>query len=88
MKKTYVTDMTVGKPLGLLVSFMLPLLIGNIFQQLYNIVDSIIVGQYVGADAADFAQFRMVTFSLCTNPLPVKNRKGFYLFMEIPLEFL
>ena len=43
MKKTYVTDMTVGKPLGLLVSFMLPLLIGNIFQQLYNIVDSIIV---------------------------------------------
>ena len=51
MKKTYVTDMTVGKPLGLLVSFMLPLLIGNIFQQLYNMVDSIIVGQYVGADA-------------------------------------
>lgn len=39
-------------------------------------------------DAADFAQFRMGTFSLCTNPLPVKNRKGLYLFMEIPLEFL
>ena len=39
-------------------------------------------------DAADFAQFRMVTFSLCTNPLPVKNRKGFYLLMEIPLEIL
>ena len=48
--------MTVGKPLGLLVSFMLPLLIGNIFQQLYNMVDSIIVGQYVGADALPLVQ--------------------------------
>lgn len=28
-------------------------------------------------DTADFAQFRMGTFSLCTNPLPVKIGKGF-----------
>ena len=30
---------------------MLPLIIGNIFQQLYNMADTIIVGRYVGADA-------------------------------------
>ena len=69
MKKTYVTDMTVGKPLGLLVSFMLPLLIGNIFQQLYNVVDSIIVGQYVGADAlaavGATGSLNFLIFSLC-----------------------
>ena len=69
MKKTYVTDMTVGKPLGLLVSFMLPLLIGNIFQQLYNMVDSIIVGQYVGADAlaavGATGSLNFLIFSLC-----------------------
>ena len=69
MKKTYVTDMTIGKPLGLLVSFMLPLLIGNIFQQFYNMVDSIIVGQYVGADAlaavGATGSLNYLIFSLC-----------------------
>ena len=48
--KTYVKDMTVGNPTGLLLSFMLPMVVGNIFQQLYNMVDSMIVGQIVGAD--------------------------------------
>ncbi|MEY8267855.1 MATE family efflux transporter [Lachnospiraceae bacterium 64-25] len=49
--KTYVKDMTTGEPAGLLLSFMAPMVVGNIFQQLYNLVDSMIVGQYVGADA-------------------------------------
>ena len=44
-------DMTVGKPLKNLVAFSVPLLIGNLAQQMYNTVDSIIVGQYCG-DAA------------------------------------
>ncbi len=44
-------DMTVGSPLYNLAAFSIPLLIGNIAQQLYNTVDSIIVGKYVG-DAA------------------------------------
>ncbi|MEG0378664.1 MAG: MATE family efflux transporter, partial [Eubacterium sp.] len=44
-------DMTQGKPVKILVTFMLPMLLGNIFQQFYNIVDTIIVGNYVGADA-------------------------------------
>lgn len=44
-------DMTKGNPTSLLLTFMLPLLIGNIFQQLYNMVDSIVVGRLLGADA-------------------------------------
>ena len=46
-----VNDMTRGKPAKILMVFMLPMLLGNIFQQLYNIVDTVIVGNYVGADA-------------------------------------
>lgn len=44
-------DMTTGNPLKLMLLFTLPVLIGNIFQQLYNMVDAIIVGQFLGADA-------------------------------------
>ncbi len=44
-------DMTKGKPLALILAFCLPMVCGNIFQQLYNMVDSIIVGQYVGVKA-------------------------------------
>lgn len=45
------TNMTQGKPLKLILPFMVPLLIGNIFQQLYNIADIIIVGRTIGVDA-------------------------------------
>lgn len=44
-------DMTRGEPLGLIVRFSLPLLVGNAFQQLYNMVDSWVVGQFVGTTA-------------------------------------
>ncbi len=44
-------DMTTGSPLYNLAAFSIPLLIGNIAQQLYNTVDSIIVGKYVGDTA-------------------------------------
>ena len=44
-------NMTEGKPLALLSVFALPLLIGNLFQQAYNLADSMIVGQMLGADA-------------------------------------
>ena len=44
-------DMTKGKPTKLLVLFMGPLIIGNIFQQLYSMADTIIVGHFVGVDA-------------------------------------
>lgn len=46
-----VKDMTVGKPAKLILSFSIPLLIGNIFQQFYSMVDAIIVGRYVGKEA-------------------------------------
>ena len=46
-----VQDMTTGRPLVNLVAFATPLLIGNLAQQLYNTVDSIIVGQFVGDSA-------------------------------------
>ncbi len=45
------TDMTKGSVLGQLVAFSVPLLIGNIFQQLYNTVDSVVVGNFVGKEA-------------------------------------
>lgn len=44
-------DMTVGSPLSVLLKFSIPLLIGNLAQQLYNTVDAIVVGQYVGDNA-------------------------------------
>jgi Na+-driven multidrug efflux pump len=45
------TDMTVGVPWKQIVMFTLPMLIGNIAQQLYSTVDSIVVGKYVGDNA-------------------------------------
>lgn len=44
-------DMTVGNPVRQIVKFMIPMLIGNVFQQLYNTVDSIVVGKYIGDNA-------------------------------------
>ena len=44
-------DMTVGRPLDVLMRFSVPLLIGNFAQQLYNTVDSVIVGRYIGDTA-------------------------------------
>ena len=48
---TLVRDMTKGNTVKLLLVFSLPMLIGNIFQQLYNVADSAIVGRGVGPDA-------------------------------------
>ena len=45
------TDMTVGVPWKGIVAFTIPMLIGNIAQQLYNTVDSIVVGKYIGDNA-------------------------------------
>lgn len=45
------SDMTMGKPWKKIVLFAVPMLIGNVAQQLYSTVDSIVVGQYVGDNA-------------------------------------
>ena len=44
-------DMTVGNPTKMILNFTIPLFIGNVFQQLYNMADTIIVGKFVGANA-------------------------------------
>ncbi len=44
-------DLTEGKESKQIFKFAVPLLIGNVFQQLYNIVDSAVVGNYIGKDA-------------------------------------
>lgn len=49
--ETKVMDMTKGDTTKLLIAFSIPMMIGNIFQQLYNVVDSSIVGKFVGSDA-------------------------------------
>ena len=49
--KNNLTDMTVGNPAKHILLFALPTLIGNIFQQIYNLADSIIVGRFIGSNA-------------------------------------
>ena len=44
-------DMTTGKPWQKILVFTLPMLLGNVAQQLYNTVDSIVVGKYIGDNA-------------------------------------
>ena len=48
---TKIKDMTADKPLPLILSFALPLMIGNVFQQMYTVVDTIVVGKALGVDA-------------------------------------
>lgn len=51
MKNELTKDMTTGNPIKLILLFSIPLLIGNVFQQFYSMVDTIIVGRFVGVDA-------------------------------------
>lgn len=51
MQQEKMLNMTEESPIKLLIYFSIPMLIGNVFQQFYNIIDSIIVGKLVGADA-------------------------------------
>ena len=44
-------DMTAGKPMSIILNFTLPIFIGNVFQQFYNMADAVIVGKFVGTKA-------------------------------------
>ena len=44
-------DMMIGNPMKIILLFSIPVLLGNLFQQFYNMVDTVIVGQYLGEDA-------------------------------------
>jgi len=69
MSASYIHDMTEGNEVSLLIKFSLPMLIGNVFQQFYNMVDSIVVGKYVGANAlaavGATASLSFLFFSVC-----------------------
>ena len=44
-------ELTTGKPLKLILLFMIPIFLGNLFQQVYNLVDTLIVGRIIGLKA-------------------------------------
>ncbi len=85
MARSGAKDMTVGSPLRLIVSFALPLILGNLFQQMYNMVDAIIVGKYLGPGAlaavgsVGALQFLIIGFCLgsCSGmSIPIAQRFG------------
>ena len=51
MAKETTRDMTVGSPMKLILGFSIPLLFGFLFQQFYSVVDTIIVGRFLGMNA-------------------------------------
>jgi putative MATE family efflux protein len=69
MKSKYVVDMTKGNEVGHLLRFALPMVVGNVFQQFYNLVDSAIVGRYVSSNALGavgvVGSLHFLFFSLC-----------------------
>ena len=50
-RRAHTKDLTTGNPYSQIVSFALPLLLSQIFQQLYNTADSLIVGKFLGTEA-------------------------------------
>ena len=46
-----IKQMTEGRPVSLIFTFALPLMIGNVFQQLYTVVDTMVVGKALGVQA-------------------------------------
>ncbi|MGM9937089.1 MAG: MATE family efflux transporter [Candidatus Ornithomonoglobus sp.] len=65
--KNKTISMVEGVPIHLILRFAVPMLIGNMFQQLYNFVDSSIVGRYIGGDAlaAVGATSQINSFLIC-----------------------
>jgi len=85
MAKNNVKSMTEGSPLLLIMKFAFPLLLGNLFQQTYNIVDAAIVGQILGpialagVGASSSVQFLILGFCIgvCAGfAVPVAQRFG------------
>lgn len=78
-------DMTTGSPLKNIIIFCLPLMVGNLFQQFYNMADTIIVGQFVGKNALSAVgsvgplNFMIIgtVIGLCTGfAIPIAQRFG------------
>ena len=78
-------DMTTGSPMKNIIRFCLPLMLGNLFQQLYNMADTIIVGRFVGKIALSAVgsvgalNFLIIgsVIGLCTGfAIPIAQRFG------------
>lgn len=63
----YVRDMTQGSPLRHIIGFAVPLMIGNLFQQLYNLVDTMVVGYRLGDQAIAAIGATVSLYSLIIN---------------------
>ena len=81
----HVKDMTVGAPLPLILNFSIPLILGNLLQQTYSLIDAAIVGQFLGINAlASVGASSSVTFLIlgfCTGccggfGIPVAQKFG------------
>lgn len=85
MRNTKTRDLTSGAPMGLLLSFMLPLLLGLLFQQFYNMVDTVVVGKTLGVQAlagvGSTGSISFLVLGLCNGicsgfSIPVAQRFG------------
>ena len=78
MAKETTYDMTKGNPAKLLILFTIPMFIGNVVQQLYSAVDSIVVGHFVSVEAmaAIGATSSMLFFfmrsAIAATPIPIQ----------------
>lgn len=85
MAKDTTKDMTVGSPMKLILGFSIPLLFGFLFQQFYSVVDTVIVGRFLGMEAlagvgaAGSVNFMIVGFCMgvCSGfAIPVAHKFG------------
>ena len=85
MRNSKTRDLTSGAPMGLLLSFMLPLLLGMLFQQFYNMVDTVVVGKALGVQAlagvGSTGSISFLVLGLCNGicagfAIPVAQRFG------------
>lgn len=85
MRNSKTRDLTCGAPMGLLLSFMLPLLLGMLFQQCYNMVDTVVVGKALGVQAlagvGSTGSISFLVLGLCNGicagfAIPVAQRFG------------
>lgn len=78
-------DMTIGSPMKLILGFSIPLMLGFLFQQIYSLVDTLIVGQYLGVEplaavgSTGSINFLVIGFCIgvCTGfAIPVAHKFG------------
>lgn len=85
MKKNTMTNMTKGSPFRILLRFMIPVLLGYLLQQFYGMIDTIVVGKFLGVDAlagvGSTAAINFLVLGFCTGlcsgfAIPVAQKFG------------